>query len=245
MALVAFFAARKIATKSKTGNRSDLSAAEQITTVIGLLSCSSFTPLKAAMLHRWADRQSWADPVPMSVTAVALIAFADILIPFVDTWFGVATTSQSAVRLANITELSDLYPVSSGCQVIIVPEVRAGTAQTIDASSDGSDSNNTGADVGAQYATAGISFASDSAFANRVGAYNSALATIDIPFVPSLVRSDLSYQYVLPRNPLTFAAWAPGCPAFGASQPTNATYATINPLLNDTQIYRSSFGTAL
>lgn len=66
MALVAFFAARRIVTKSKKGSGSDLPTPEQLTLLIDLLGGKGFEPLKDTILHRWAHKRKLVDPIPLA-----------------------------------------------------------------------------------------------------------------------------------------------------------------------------------
>lgn len=73
MALVAFFAARKIVTKSNQGNGDDLPSPEQLTLLIGLLGGSTLEPLKDTIVHRWAHKTKLVDPIPLAFSALLVI----------------------------------------------------------------------------------------------------------------------------------------------------------------------------
>jgi len=73
MALVAFFAARRIVTKSKKGSGSDLPTPEQLTLLIDLLGGKGFEPLKDTILHRWAHKRKLVDPIPLAFGALFAI----------------------------------------------------------------------------------------------------------------------------------------------------------------------------
>lgn len=73
MALVAFFAARRIVTKSKKGSGSDLPIPEQLTLFIDLLGGKNFEPLKDTILYRWAHKRKLADPIPLAFGALFAI----------------------------------------------------------------------------------------------------------------------------------------------------------------------------
>ncbi|KAK3648872.1 hypothetical protein LTR56_007312 [Elasticomyces elasticus] len=103
MALVAFFAARRIVVRSKRGNGSDLPTPEQLTILIGLLGGNGLGPLKDTVVHRFAHKKKLADPIPLAAAALAIITFAAILIPVVDSWFGIATTPAVITQLYNHT----------------------------------------------------------------------------------------------------------------------------------------------
>lgn len=66
MALVAFFAARRIVIKSKKGSESDLPTPEQLTLLIDLLGGKGFEPLKDTILHRWTYKRKLVDPIPLA-----------------------------------------------------------------------------------------------------------------------------------------------------------------------------------
>ncbi|KAK3678469.1 hypothetical protein LTR78_001766 [Recurvomyces mirabilis] len=104
MALVAFFAARSIATKSKHSGGDDLPTPTEVTLLINLLSGKDLAPLKDTLLHRWAYKKKLADPIPLAFTASSLITFVGISIPIIDTWFGISTTPQTIVVLSNNTD---------------------------------------------------------------------------------------------------------------------------------------------
>ncbi|OQN95665.1 hypothetical protein B0A48_18189 [Cryoendolithus antarcticus] len=103
MALVAFFAARRIIVKSQRGEGVDLPSPQQLTLLIGLLGGNSLEPLKDTLLHRYQHKRKLADPIPMAFTALFMITFLGLLIPLVDTWFGIATTPAIITQLYNIT----------------------------------------------------------------------------------------------------------------------------------------------
>lgn len=120
MALVAFFAARRIVTKSNHGADADLLSPEQLTLLIDLLGGKGIEPLKDTILHRWAHKKKLVDPVPMAFSAlltitllgqVALCTSATwmltidrLTIPLVDTWFGIATAPASITQLLTVDE---------------------------------------------------------------------------------------------------------------------------------------------
>lgn len=105
MALVAFFAARRIVTMSKHWNGSDLPTPKQLTLLIGLLGGNSFGPLKDTIVHRWEARRKLVDPIPLAFISLFLDTFAGALIPIVDTWFGIATTPAVTTQLYNDTSV--------------------------------------------------------------------------------------------------------------------------------------------
>ncbi|OQO02360.1 hypothetical protein B0A48_11914 [Cryoendolithus antarcticus] len=103
MALVAFFAARRIIVKSQRGEGVDLPSPQQLTLLIGLLGGNSLEPLKDTLLHRYQHKRKLADPIPMAFTALFMITILGLMIPLVDTWFGIATTPAIVTQLYNTT----------------------------------------------------------------------------------------------------------------------------------------------
>jgi hypothetical protein len=99
-----------------------------------------------------------------------------------------------------------------------------GGAQTIDADEpDGENASGVTPFVG-------MAFASDAQLSERIGA------------IDGTGESNRSVEYLRPANPLHFAAWAIGYPSYGLPQ-GGSKWAVQNPLLNDSQIYRSDSGT--
>ena len=70
MALVAFFAARRIVTKSTKGSGDDLPTPEQLTLLIDLLGGKGLEPLKDTLLHRWVHKRKLVDPIPLAFGAL-------------------------------------------------------------------------------------------------------------------------------------------------------------------------------
>lgn len=81
MALVAFFAARKIVTKSRDGSEADLPSPEQLTLLIGLLGGAGFEPLKDTIMHRWAHKTKLVDPIPLAFSALLVITLLGSGVP--------------------------------------------------------------------------------------------------------------------------------------------------------------------
>jgi hypothetical protein len=75
MALVAFFSARRIVTKSKHGDGTDIPSPEQFTLLISMLGGSSFGPLKDTVLYRWAKKERLVDTLPTAFLALFLVTF--------------------------------------------------------------------------------------------------------------------------------------------------------------------------
>jgi hypothetical protein len=73
MALVAFFAARRIVTKSNKGGGEDLPTPEQLTLLIDLLGGKGIEPLKDTMFHRWVHKRKLVDPIPLAFGALLAI----------------------------------------------------------------------------------------------------------------------------------------------------------------------------
>ena len=111
MALVAFFAARHIVLKSKHGDEhgTHLPTPEQLSLLINMLNGSGFSPLKDTLLHRYRKKEKLISPLPAAFTALFFITSLGLLIPLVDTWFGVAvkavTIQQIFPTQANLKSL--------------------------------------------------------------------------------------------------------------------------------------------
>ncbi|KAK4943190.1 hypothetical protein LTR10_017214 [Elasticomyces elasticus] len=101
MALVAFFAARHIVIKSKHGDHTQLPTPEQLTLLISLLGGSGFGPLKETALYRWGRKEKLVAPLPAAFAALGVITLLGLIIPIVDTWFGVATQPVTITQLYN------------------------------------------------------------------------------------------------------------------------------------------------
>ena len=101
MALVAFFAARHIVTQSKSGDEhgSQLPTPEQLSLLINMLGGSGFGPLKDALLYRYRKKEKLMAPLPAAFSALLLIAILAIIIPVLDSWFGIATRSVTVAQL--------------------------------------------------------------------------------------------------------------------------------------------------
>ncbi|KAI1628977.1 hypothetical protein EDD37DRAFT_30846 [Exophiala viscosa] len=101
MALVAFFAARHIVVKSRHGDHTQLPTPEQLTLLISLLGGSGFGPLKETALYRWGRKEKLVAPLPAAFAALGVITLLGLIIPIVDTWFGVATQPVTITQLYN------------------------------------------------------------------------------------------------------------------------------------------------
>ena len=115
----------------------------------------------------------------------------------------------------------------------------SGASQTIDADykEDGAGSN-----TRVDRPAVGMAFAPDAQLSERIGRYDPSLGPIlNDGSNQSLPIPNVSYKYIQPANPLYFGAWALGYPGFSSNQTTIRAAAT-NPLLNDSQIYRSEMG---
>jgi hypothetical protein len=104
MALVAFFAARHIVQQSKRGEDAVLPDPEQLTILISLLGGSGLSPLKDTLIYRWLKKERLVSPVPAVAWILAFITFLGLLIPLVDTWFGIATHATAITILSNTTK---------------------------------------------------------------------------------------------------------------------------------------------
>ncbi|EXJ81833.1 hypothetical protein A1O1_07898 [Capronia coronata CBS 617.96] len=99
MALVAFYAARHIVLKSHRGNGSDLPNPQQLTILINVLGGSSWGPIKDTVLHRYRSRERLVSPLPLSTLALFAITLLGLIIPILDSWFGIATTAPIVTQL--------------------------------------------------------------------------------------------------------------------------------------------------
>lgn len=73
MALVAFFAARHIVLKSKTGDGSNLPSPEQLTILISVLGGSGIGPLKDTLLYRYTKKEKLISPLLAAFAALCTI----------------------------------------------------------------------------------------------------------------------------------------------------------------------------
>lgn len=73
MALVAFFPARHIVLKSKTGDGSNLPSPEQLTLLINVLGGSGIGPLKDTLLYRYTRKVKLISPLPTAFAALCTI----------------------------------------------------------------------------------------------------------------------------------------------------------------------------
>ncbi|KAI1618855.1 hypothetical protein EDD36DRAFT_480844 [Exophiala viscosa] len=99
MALVAFYAARNIILKSHRGDGSDLPNPKQLTILIDVLKGSGWGPVKDTVLHRYRTREPLVAPLPASTMVLFAITLLGIIIPILDSWFGVATTAPVVTQL--------------------------------------------------------------------------------------------------------------------------------------------------
>ena len=101
MALVAFFAARHIVLKSKRSEQheSNLPTPDQLSLLINMLNGSSFGPLKDALVHRYRRKEKLISPLPAAFSALFFITMLGLVIPVVDSWFGIATKPWTVQQL--------------------------------------------------------------------------------------------------------------------------------------------------
>ena len=106
MALVAFFAARHMVARSKSGDDhgSQLPTPEQLSLLITMLGGSGFGPLKDTLVHKYRKKEKLMAPLPAAFSALLVIAFLAIIIPILDSWFGIATRSEVVALLTPTTE---------------------------------------------------------------------------------------------------------------------------------------------
>lgn len=159
-----------------------------------------------------------------------------------------ATTYAVATQCVPITQqcLPNVeWPIDSGGAFQCTPGFGAnftfdGGSQTLDATTEDGGNNPLG-----DKPLVGVAFSTDAQLSERVGRYDPDLTETLSGGKQSVVPgTNASYQYLQPSNPLHFAAWALGYPSFGAAQASSdSKWAVSNPLLNDSQIYRSESGT--
>ncbi|KAJ9603743.1 hypothetical protein H2200_011929 [Cladophialophora chaetospira] len=101
MALVGFFAARHLVLCSKHGDEhgSSLPTPEQLTLLISVLGGSGFGPLRDTILHRYKRKEKLIAPLPAAFSALFIITFLGLIIPFIDSWFGIATKAEVVTQL--------------------------------------------------------------------------------------------------------------------------------------------------
>ncbi|PSR88499.1 hypothetical protein BD289DRAFT_482101 [Coniella lustricola] len=103
MALVAFYAARHIVLKSQDGNHDELPTPKQLSILINLLGGGGMGPLKDTVMYRFKNKEKLVAPLPAVLSALTLITLTGLLIPLVDTWFGVSVHSATITQLYNVS----------------------------------------------------------------------------------------------------------------------------------------------
>ncbi|KAI3393997.1 hypothetical protein diail_3313 [Diaporthe ilicicola] len=106
MALIAFFAARHIVLKSQRGKHDDLPTPKQLSILITLLGGNGLGPLKETAMYRWKNKEKLVAPLPAVLAALTLITVIGLLIPVVDTWFGLSVHSATITQLYQIHQNS-------------------------------------------------------------------------------------------------------------------------------------------
>jgi hypothetical protein len=81
MALVAFFAARRLVLNSKSANSEQLLSPHQLSILIELLGGSTYTPLTNCVKHHVKNKQRWIKPLPVAFTALATVTALGYVTP--------------------------------------------------------------------------------------------------------------------------------------------------------------------
>ncbi|KAK5190833.1 hypothetical protein LTR72_001701 [Exophiala xenobiotica] len=90
MALVAFFAGRRIIEVTKARKPESMPTPHQMSILISLLNGSGISPLWETIKYRFYNHESLVQPVPLAFWALAWIVMLTLAIQAVDSWFGVA-----------------------------------------------------------------------------------------------------------------------------------------------------------
>ena len=83
MALVAFFAARRLVLNSKSANSEQLLSPHQLSILIELLGGSTYIPLTNCVKHHVKNKQRWIKPLPVAFTALATVTALGHVVPIV------------------------------------------------------------------------------------------------------------------------------------------------------------------
>ena len=75
MAVVAFFAGRRILDASRSHNRDQLPTPHQMSILINLLRGADISPLRETILYRWQNHERLVQPIPLAFSALSLIVF--------------------------------------------------------------------------------------------------------------------------------------------------------------------------
>ena len=75
MAVVAFFAGRRILDATKGNQPEQLPTPHQMSILISLLGGNGIAPLRDTMLYRWQNHERLAQPIPMAFGALSFIVF--------------------------------------------------------------------------------------------------------------------------------------------------------------------------
>lgn len=93
MAMVAFLAARHLARRSEHTSASGLPSPPEFALLLDLLSGDSFVPLWSTIMYRYETKRKLVAPIPAAFWSLLTLTLLGLLIPLIDTWFGVATTA--------------------------------------------------------------------------------------------------------------------------------------------------------
>ena len=75
MAVVAFFAGRRILDASRSNNPDQLPTPHQMSILINLLRGADISPLRETILYRWQNHERLVQPIPLAFGALSLIVF--------------------------------------------------------------------------------------------------------------------------------------------------------------------------
>ena len=75
MAVVAFFAGRRILDATKSSNPDQLPTPHQMSILINLLRGADIAPLRDTILYRWQNHEHLVQPIPMAFGALSFIVF--------------------------------------------------------------------------------------------------------------------------------------------------------------------------
>ncbi|KAK5059709.1 hypothetical protein LTR84_009592 [Exophiala bonariae] len=108
MALVAFFAGRRIISITKVQKQRDMPTPHQMSILISLLNGSGVKPLWETLKYRYRNHEALVQPVPLAFWSLAWIVVLTLAIQSVDSWFGVAT-QPATVQILMVANTTSAY----------------------------------------------------------------------------------------------------------------------------------------
>ncbi|KAL9620255.1 MAG: hypothetical protein Q9160_005154 [Pyrenula sp. 1 TL-2023] len=108
MAVIAFFAGRRILNATRYDKPGQLPTPHQISILINLLNGAGVRPLWDTFLYRWQNHEHLVQPIPIAFGALGFIVIITLLIGAADTWFAAATKPMNVELLTR-----HLTPVGS------------------------------------------------------------------------------------------------------------------------------------